>query len=387
MGNVKLVLRNEYTDKNGESSINAVLHIKGIKVRIPTGISAAPEKWDAIKQCIKGSSKFTKDHNLILGDCLSKINDILVKYRLQRKDLSAEQLRYEYDHYSASIDFIAFMKEEIQLRRGEIEKTTLRQHQVCLNKLTEFKKEISFSEIDETFVLRFKSYLKDKLKNDVNTISSNLKVFKAYINRARRKKIINHDPFTYIALVKKDNDRTFLTEEEIARLVKLYNRNWLAKTYQKVLRHFLFSVVTGIRISDVKSISMEQIIKDTLIFIPYKTRNQKANTCRIPLCSLAKKLIQDESPNRIAGPIFTMISEPRTNTLLREIAAHANIDKHITFHTGRHTFATYFLRKTKNLLALQKLLGHTDMRETLIYSHILTEDIEAEMMCFNQLMP
>ena len=72
------------------------------------------------------------------------------------------------------------------------------------------------------------------------------------------------------------------------------------------------------------------------------------------------------------------------NRHLKTIYESINFDKHISFHSARHNFATLFLRNTKNLAVLQKLLGHTNITETMIYAHVLTEDIENEMKVFNE---
>lgn len=386
MSKPTITFRDKYVNKNGESPLVIVIHTHGKKIRLATGVSVKRDEWNGKSQTIRGKDRDVKDLNMVLGNCLAMVNNIMIKYRLQNKILAADQLRYEYAHYSASISFFDFMEEEIKMRKTEIEGSTIRQHEVCLNKLREFKSELTFSEIDEALVHRFKGWLKTVKGNDQYTISSNLKVFKTYINRAIKKKIITENPFCFIPLVQPKNERIFLVESEIISLVKLYNRLFLSSSHQKVLRHFLFAVSTGLRISDVKSITMENIFKNTLIFTSYKTRNQKAAVIRIPLQSLALRMIRDESPNRLKGPVFTMLSDFRTNQYIKEIAKVVKITKNISFHTARHTFATYFLRKTKNLLALQKLLGHSDMRETMIYSHILMEDIEAEMKCFEDLI-
>ncbi len=61
------------------------------------------------------------------------------------------------------------------------------------------------------------------------------------------------------------------------------------------------------------------------------------------------------------------------NRNLKDIAAIAEIDKPITHKVGRHTFATIYLRHTKDLAALKELLGHSDMKETLVYAHVMDE--------------
>jgi len=385
MSKIRITFRDSYKNKQGESPLVVVAHMMKHKVRLSTGISVKPENWDGKKQKIKGTGKEISDNNLILDERLARVNDILVKYRLQHKDITPELLRYEYAHYSASIDFIAFMEAEIKERRSELAGSTIKNHNICLHRLKEFRGEIIFSEIDEALVIKFKAFLRDTVKNDIYTISSRLKVFKTYINRAIKKHIISDNPFRYIPLVRPQVDRVFLTEPEIKKLVALYNKNYLPKSHQKALRHFLFAISTGLRISDVRAITMDCITKNTLVFSPEKTKNKKAALIRVPIQTLAARMIKDESPNRLYGPVFAMLSEFRTNKYIQDAAEVAKIDKKISFHTARHTFATYFLRKTKNLLALQKLLGHTNISETMIYSHILMEDIEAEMKCFEEL--
>lgn len=388
MSNIRLILRDDYKNKRGESLVNVVTHIRGKKVRIPTGIAVQPDAWDDRRQVIRGASKMVKDNNLILHDCVAKINDILVKYRLNHRAITPESLKYEYAHYSASIDFLEFMQHEIKTRRQEadIESSSLDHHESVMNKLKEFQEKIIFSEIDESFIQRFRGWLKKNKNNGAGTISSNLTVFKTYLSRAVKKKLINTHPFAGVPIPRSRAEKSFLDDDEIKKMVALYKKNILPAGSQKALRHFLFSITTGLRISDVKAIQMEHIVKNILVFLPKKTKNRKHQVIRVPLSSLAKELIKDESPHRIHGPVFTMLSEYGTNRCIKDIAKMLEINKHISFHTARHTFATYFLRKTKNLMALKELLGHSDLREVMVYAHILMEDIEAEMKCFESLI-
>ena len=62
---------------------------------------------------------------------------------------------------------------------------------------------------------------------------------------------------------------------------------------------------------------------------------------------------------------------------------HAKILKHLSFHSGRHTFATLFLKKTNNLAALQKLLGHSNISMTMVYAHLASEDLKREIGVFD----
>ena len=72
------------------------------------------------------------------------------------------------------------------------------------------------------------------------------------------------------------------------------------------------------------------------------------------------------------------------NRNLKEIARELGIDKSISLKTGRHTFATIYLRRTKDIASLKEILGHSDLHETLIYAHVLDESKQEGIQCFNE---
>jgi len=87
---------------------------------------------------------------------------------------------------------------------------------------------------------------------------------------------------------------------------------------------------------------------------------------------------------KTAGLLFKTISEQRMNVKLKDIVAGAGIPKKITNHSGRHTFATIYLSKTKDLAGLQKLLGHSSIAQTMIYAHINDEMLVKNMEAFEK---
>ncbi|MBA7534800.1 Tyrosine recombinase XerC [subsurface metagenome] len=382
---VKIWYRDDYVKRNGTALISLFLYLKGERVIFNTNISVSPDFWDYEKKVIKKSHPHAKDYNMIIDTCKGRINEIFVRYRLQHKELTPDLLKKEYITPSTYIDFYEFMERAIIERKDELEKSTIRQHKAALSKLKSFKKSLMFSEIDEKFILRYRIYLIRKYKNKLSTVYNSLSRIKAYLNIAKKEGIINNNPFDRVKLVKSVSEREYLTEEELQSLIALYNKKYLPGNYQKVLRHYLFACVTSLRISDLRVLKMEQIINNILVYFPVKTKKKKPKAVKIPLKKLAWQLIRDESPNRLSGTIFNMYADPTTNRMLKDIIKEAGIKKDITFHSARHTFATYFLRKTKNILVLRGLLGHSDIKETMIYSHLLSEDLIAEMEVFDNL--
>lgn len=88
---------------------------------------------------------------------------------------------------------------------------------------------------------------------------------------------------------------------------------------------------------------------------------------------------------RKSGHLLTKIpSEATMNHLLKDISAEAEIGKALSLKAGRHTFATLFLKNTKDLAALKEILGHSSIQDTLIYAHILDDAKQAGIQSFNK---
>lgn len=380
MGKLTIYINASYKKKDGTTSVHIYTYLLKEKVWFNTGVSVNPENWDAKKFRIKGSSKKVKDDNLIIESCKSRLNEVFVRYRLQHKELTPDLLRKEYKTPSTYIDFHDFFTRAIKEQKKILTPNTICMHESVLAKIKKFKEPLMFSEISVEFLNSYKRYLKITLKNNENTIQKNMAVIKAYLNIAIRKKIITENPFKYIKVKRLNSDRVFLTETELQKLIELYKKEWLSPGLQRVLRYYLFSCFTGLRISDIKRIQHRDIINNTLIFAAQKT---KSKIIRIPLTGPALKLMHDANPLRSYGNIFSTFTDQVTNRHLKTLADYINLEKHISFHSARHTFATLFLSKTKNIAALQKLLGHTNITETMTYAHVLTEDLEKEMEVFN----
>ena len=119
---------------------------------------------------------------------------------------------------------------------------------------------------------------------------------------------------------------------------------------------------------------------------PQKTLNMNNKRIEIPLSKSAIQLIKDENPLKIKGLIFNCVSEQRMNQHIIEVASVAKVDKQISFHTARHTFATLFLKKrskANGLIMLQQLLGRSNIDGTMGYSHVLNDDIKEAIEEFN----
>jgi len=369
--------------KNGLCTVYLFVYLKGERVRVNTKVAVDPANFDEVSGLIRGKSNDVKDQNLIVNQCRSRINQIEVKYRLKNVEIAPEQFRNEYSHPSYDIDFLAWMEAEIKLLKNQVGASRIIKYNTILNKLKEFRDPISFSEIDRFFIEDFRGWCKTKKGNDISTVSTNLNVIKVFTNRAKRKDLIEIDPFLDIRIGRAKPDRCYCSEEELNLLARMYKgdpEHPLKHHLVPVLRHFLFMSLTGLRISDFKDMTFDNIANGTLRLYPIKTRSKKKQMVKIPLCQQALRLILDEG--NTVGRLFHPCTEQRMNTNIKSIAAAAGIKKPLTNHSARHTFATLFIQKTSDVATLQRLLGHSRIEETMVYVHITEENLVLQMKRF-----
>jgi len=370
MHNVITLLREDYTKKDDTASIILQIYIKGRRVALPTGVHVQACFWDNENKIISPKHPKSKDYNLIIEKCRSLVNEIQIKYRLQDRDITPDLLRAEFKNPSRFLSFPDWMRSDIKERKGMIANSTLNMHHSILTNLEKFQREILFSEIDVKFLERFERHLKLKEKNSIDTISKKLRVIKLYLNRAKRNQVIQINPFDQFRIKHGKGRIIYLEEPELRQMIEFYGKELIPKNMKKVLRYFLFSCITGLRLSDVKKLRFDHIINEMIVIVPQKKMNTDHETVTIPLCQAAKKLLHETNPLMIKGKIFETYSDPATNRYLKDIAKLLKINKHITFHTSRHTFATLFLEKTNDLASLQKLMGHASIMQTMVYAHV-----------------
>ena len=369
--------------KKGNCTVFIQLWLNCERVLISTKIDCDPLQFDATKGHIKGKSKEVNDNNLMIEQVRSRVNAILVKYRLQNKEITAKIFKSEYSHPSLDIDFLEWMESEIKAKKNEVGTRRIIKYHTILNKIREYRPNLRFSEIDHFWIEAFRGWLKSVKKNDINTVSGNLAVLKSFCRRAVKKNLLMVDPFTDIRIGRGSVDRVFCTETELKRLWEVYqNVSFTGEEHlYTVLRHFLFMSFTGLRISDFSALNFDSMVNNTIFFYPVKTRAQKKQIVKIPLNSKALQLIADEGNKE--GLIFKPASEQRMNVNLKVLAKMVGINKPLTNHSGRHTFATLFIQKTSDVATLQRLLGHTRIDETMVYVHISETNLHEQMKRFD----
>lgn len=385
MAKVSIYIRDSYKNKNG-IPLYLRAYISGKYVYINLNVLVAEANhFNKQKQIVTGG-KNRKQKNNLIQDAKGKASDIILKYQVNERMLTPELFRKEFLNPSVFQDFIAFMESEIHKRKGELAVGTIKHNLSTLRKLKLcFPDGIMMAEFDQSVINRFHRYL---VKNNLSmaSITRQMKTVKTYTNRAIKLELIEKDPFLFYKIRKQQKLPVFLTIEERDKLYEIYQANYLDEGQQKVLRWFLFSCFTGVRISDIQVLKYNNVRNKSLVFHPVKTQNVNNKKIEVPLTKKALQLMKDEHKNRLKGPIFDTFQPPVINRYIKKIVKQAGIDKEVTFHTARHTFATSFLKQSKNangILILKNLLGHAKLESTMVYSHIINHDVHEAMQDFS----
>lgn len=151
---------------------------------------------------------------------------------------------------------------------------------------------------------------------------------------------------------------------------------------------FLFSCFTGLAYIDLYNLRLENIVigEDGKKWI--HTFRQKTTTkVKVPLLPIAESILKKYEGILTGGKILPVYSNQRTNSYLKEIAGICQIDKDLTFHMARHTFATIItLQNGVPIESVSKMLGHTNIQTTQIYARILDNKISNDMSQISKLI-
>lgn len=234
-------------------------------------------------------------------------------------------------------------------------------------------KNISFENVDLAYCEGFKEYLTKTAKrtDDKNLSSSSVSSYfnklRACLNQAVDDGIILTNPSLKISTPKVvEHEREFLTKEEVQLLFKTECR------YDVLKRAFLFSCLTGLRWSDINKLEWSQVQNENgtwkINFHQQKTKGLQYHF----ISEQAKELMGVKTEE--AGRVFVGLRySAYMNTALMQWVLKAGITKHITFHCARHTFATLQLTLGTDLFTVSKLLGHSEVRTTQIYTKVIDQ--------------
>lgn len=358
--------------------LRAFLH--GKKTEIATGITIPANDWAESKQRVKKRNKKYDEYNSILEAFDKKaLKGILTNFIHDETPLTLSQFKdYMLSVGQGQDSFTDYILNYLEENKTRLRPESWWSYKSQVTKMLKFKKQICFADVNEKFISEYQHYMSHELHNNENTISKSLRSLRTFVNVAMRYGYIKTNPFRYITIKKVDGKRDFLSLEELNILSNAYFTDSKIDPKEKeILCYFLFSCYTGLRYSDLKSLQSSAIKDDMLHIKMHKT----SHLVSIPLSQKAFQLL----PQETTGNIFRVYCNKVTNKLLKKIATRYKIDKELTFHVARHTFATVSISLGIPIEVISKLLGHTNLKTTQVYAKIVDSVKTREMEKWNHL--
>ena len=330
--------------------------------------------WDAKKERMKAIDENSAFINSFLNEKAKEVDQILINMKIHKAKESFES--FDVFYYVKTFSLFSFFEDVIsKLNKTDYDEGTVRVYKNCIDKLRNYTKgkDIDLADIDYHFIEKFDMYLLG-LGLMTNTRANYLKKFSKVLSDARKQGFILRNPFDMYKIKLEKTNRVFLSEDEVKKLVKLYEDNTLPRNINATLEAFIFSCYTGLRHSDVQRIKQNNIRDNTIDLMLKKKTTNGYKRLIVPLSNQAKNMIHfNTDQDSLLFP--SLISATKCSIHLTAIGAIAGINKDITFHVARHTFATICLGLGMDLKKVSELLGHDSIRTTEIYTHLVEQHL------------
>ena len=342
------------------------------KVYFKTNIYLKPEHWDKQTSQVCNHPQ-ANDLNTMLFEFVLHLQAIELSFWKRGIPVTLSLLKDAIKKDKpVNVTFPVFAK--IYVQESDRKRSTKENLLTTITVLQEFRPGLDFKDITYTFLKDFEVHLKEK-GNSVNTVAKHMRQLRTLVNEAINQGYIPSDayPFRKFKIKQEKGRKEFLTPDELRKLENLQVSD---KRLRHVLDAFLFCCYTGLRYSDFCQLTPENIIrvngKRWLYFKSVKTDVE----IRLPLHLLFEgKALAVLERYDIVTDFAKIGPNSEANKHLAQLATLARIRKHITYHTARHTCATLLVHQGVPITTVQKLLGHTSVRTTEVYSEVLSNTI------------
>ncbi|WP_302775134.1 site-specific integrase [Phocaeicola coprocola] len=367
--------RKKQLNKQGTALVQVEASLNQRKVYFKTNIYLKPEHWDKrISQVIVHPQ--ADDLNSMLFEFVLHLQGVELALWKRGVPATLSLLKDAMKkNRPVNVTFPVFAKEYVT--HSDRRESTKENLYTTITVLQEFRPGLDFKDITYTFLKDFEVYLREK-GNGINTVAKHLRQLRTLVNEAINQGYIHADayPFRKFKIKQEKGRHEFLTPDE---LKKLENLEVSDRKLRHVLDAFLFCCYVGLRYSDFCQLTPANFIrvngKRWLHFKSIKTGIE----LRLPLHLLFEGKALSIMDKYNIAEFASLGSNSEANKALSVIAGMARIKKHITYHTARHTCATLLIHQGVPITTVQRLLGHTSVKTTEIYSEILSSTIVKDL--------
>lgn len=385
-------LKSAKASKKGLYPIYQRITINGIRIELSTSKFVDKAKWNKEAGRIKGNSEEARLINSYLDILKNKAYETEKWMVNNDQEINAQTFKnkllgIEENQRKLLIIFEDHNKRMKELIGKEFSNNTFKKYETTLSHTREFLKnqykinDISIKRVDIAFINDFDFYLRNTKNCNNNSTIKYIRNFGKIVKQCYVNGWLEKDPFLNYKGKVKEVERTYLTELEIEVIL---NKNFKVNRLELVRDIFLFSCFTGLAYIDVYNLTKSNIIVGIDGEKWISTHRQKTESAsKIPILPVTQMII-DKYENHPQcyneDKLLPILSNQKMNAYLKEIATICEIEKELTFHIARHTFATTVtLTNGVPIESVSKMLGHKNLRTTQHYAKVLDRKVSEDM--------
>ncbi|MEY3499186.1 MAG: hypothetical protein RL308_855 [Bacteroidota bacterium] len=377
---------------NGLVPIYTRITINGKRIELSSNRFVEMSKWSTEAGKMKGNSEEARSINSHLDMLRIQIIDMQMELVHKKIPVTAETLKSKIlgvdERARMLIPIFQDHNNKIKELVGkEYAPGTLERYKTSLSHTIEFLQwkykvsDIEINKIDHAFVTDYEFWLRSVRNCANNTAVKYIKNFNKIIKLCLANDWLDKNPFANYKSKVKEVERVYLSEEEIQNII---NKDFKTERLSLVRDIFLFSCFTGLAYIDVKNLTKSHISigidGEKWIF----THRQKTETAsKIPILPVTQLIIDkyaDHPKSNNEDRLLPILTNQKMNAYLKEIAGVCEIEKELTFHIARHTFATTVtLTNGVPIESVSKMLGHKNLRTTQHYAKVLDKKVSEDM--------
>jgi len=382
---------------NGLLPIYVRLTVDGKRLEFSTKKFVEKTKWSNELSKMKGTTEEARSINSYLDLMKSKVLDVQMELLHRNEALSIENFKNKLlgtgERQRMLVPIFQDHNNKIKELIGkEYALGTLERYTTSLKHTIEFMQwkynisDIDISKIDHAFITDYEFWLRSVRNCANNTAVKYLKNFNKIIKLCLANNWLDKNPFANYKSKVKEVERVYLSEEEIQKII---NKDFKAERLSLVRDIFLFSCFTGLAYIDVKNLTKSHIsygIDGEKWIFTHRQKTESAS--KIPILPVTQMIIdkyENHPQCNNEGKLLPILSNQKMNAYLKEIAGICEIEKELTFHIARHTFATTVtLTNGVPIESVSKMLGHKNLRTTQHYAKVLDRKVSEDMMILKE---
>lgn len=377
--------------KSGNCPIMGRISVDGKSSAFSTGLELSPDYWDAKQGIATGKSKEETNINRQIENYRAELIRYYKTLLDSKSYITAEILKNAIKgigirQNTLIQEFAALVEEKRQSVGILIVQTTYTHLNRAYRHLKEFVQykygvtDIPFTQVDFDFIESYVYYLKINLQFNPNSTNNTIKPLRKVVMRALNKGLMHQDPFFGYRPQRITITRKWLSMDEIERLMQIDMKHESSNFIRDM---FLFSTFTGLAYVDLKNLRHDNIVrqengKQWIVL----NRQKTGSVSNIPLLDIPLRLIEKYRNTAFAGldgKVFRLRTIENADIQLKKIAQAANIDKRLTYHMARHSYATLCLSMGVPIETISQTLGHKSISTTQIYAEITRTKINEDM--------